>query len=139
MYFQYFYIDYELQFEFFNLDEFFYFYVYWCCENLINGWVLNVMQINSFEMQVLNFVGDGYIIFEIIGLGIFIGCNYFVLYYQGIWWGEGDDLIFIDDDIWLFSMYGIGGEDYFMQGWGMQKNVYFFCGSIIYEEDVLGV
>lgn len=33
-------------------------------------------------------------------------------------------------------MHGTGGEDYFTQGWGMQKNAYNFCGSIIHEGDV---
>lgn len=46
--------------------------------------------------------------------------------------------IFIDDDTWPPSMHGTGGEDYFSQGWGMQKNAYPFCGTIIHEEDVPG-
>lgn len=33
-------------------------------------------------------------------------------------------------------MHGTGGEDYFSQGWGMQKNAYPFAGSIVHEEDV---
>ena len=47
-----------------------------------------------------------------------------MIHYQGTWWGESDDMIFIDDDTWPPSMHGTGGEDYFSQGWGMQKNAY---------------
>lgn len=43
---------------------------------------------------------------------------------------------FIDDDTWPPSLHGTGGEDYFSQGWGMQKNAYPFCGSIIHEDDL---
>lgn len=43
---------------------------------------------------------------------------------------------FIDDDTWPPSLHGTGGEDYFSQGWGMQKNAYPFCGTIIHEDDV---
>ncbi|KAL3430030.1 hypothetical protein BDV09DRAFT_179313 [Aspergillus tetrazonus] len=45
-------------------------------------------------------------------------------------------MIFIDDDTWPPSMHGTGSEDYFSQGWGMQKNAYPSCGTIIHEEDV---
>lgn len=43
---------------------------------------------------------------------------------------------FIDDDTWPPSLHGTGGEDYFSQGWGMQKNAYPFCGSIIHEDNL---
>ena len=33
-------------------------------------------------------------------------------------------------------MHGTGSEDYFSQGWGMQKNAFRFAGSIIHESDV---
>lgn len=45
-------------------------------------------------------------------------------------------MIFIDDDTWPPSMHGTGGEDYFSQGWGMQKNAFPFAGTIIHEDDV---
>ena len=48
-------------------------------------------------------------------------------------------MIWIDDDeAWPPSIHGTGGEDYFSQGWGMQKNAYPFCGSIIHESEVPG-
>lgn len=45
-------------------------------------------------------------------------------------------MIWVDDDVWPPSFHGTGGEDYFSQGWGMQKNAFSFAGSIIHEDDV---
>lgn len=45
-------------------------------------------------------------------------------------------MIFVDDDVWPPSFHGTGGEDYFSQGWGMQKNAFNFAGTIIHEDDV---
>ena len=52
--------------------------------------------------------------------------------------GEGDDMIFIDDDTWPPSLHGTGMEDYFGHAWGMQHNAYLFNGTIVHEEDVPG-
>lgn len=138
-YFQYFYIDYELHPSPFDPSEILYFHAHWRRENPTNGWAPDNMQTNSLETQVPNLDGmDNYTILETTGAGTYIGCNHSVLHFQGTWWGEGDDMIFIDDDTWPPSMHGTGGEDYFTQGWGMQKNSYPFCGSIIHEEDAPG-
>ena len=135
-YFQYFYIDYELHPEPLSKDVL-YFHAHWRRENPTNGWAPPDMQTNSLETQVPNLDGkNNYTILETEGAGQYIGCNHSVAHFQGTWWGEGDDMIFIDDDTWPPSMHGTGGEDYFTQGWGMQKNAYPFCGSIIHEEDV---
>ncbi|EXK81241.1 hypothetical protein FOQG_14293 [Fusarium oxysporum f. sp. raphani 54005] len=135
-YFQYFYIDYELFPEPLSKDTL-YFHSHWRRENPTNGWAPENIQTNSLETQVPNLDGKGnYVILETEGAGQYIGCNHSVAHFQGTWWGEGDDMIFIDDDTWPPSMHGTGGEDYFTQGWGMQKNAYPFCGTIIHEEDV---
>ncbi|KAG4437399.1 hypothetical protein IFR05_007124 [Cadophora sp. M221] len=138
-YFQYFYIDYELRPAPFDPSEILYFHAHWQRENPTDGWAPDNMQTNSLETQVPNLDGkNNYTILETTGSGTYIGCNHSVLHHQGTWWGEGDDMIFIDDDKWPPSMHGTGGEDYFTQGWGMQKNAYPFCGTIIHEEDVPG-
>lgn len=135
-YIQYFYIDYELYAQPLPKDTL-YFHAHWRRENPTNGWAPSGIQTNSLETQVKNLDGkDNYVILETEGAGHYIGCNHSVLHFQGTWWGEGDDMIFIDDDTWPPSMHGTGGEDYFSQGWGMQKNAYPFCGTIIHEEDV---
>ncbi|OBT93134.1 hypothetical protein VE01_09203 [Pseudogymnoascus verrucosus] len=126
-YIQYFYIDYELRPAPFNPSEILYFHAHWRRENPTKGWAAQNTQTNSLETQVPNLDGKGnYTILETEGAGAFIGCNHSVLHFQGTWWGEGDDMIFIDDDTWPPSMHGTGGEDYFSQGWGMQKNAFPF-------------
>ena len=72
------------------------------------------------------------------GRGHYIGCNLSVFHFQGSWWGEGDDMIFIDDDTWPPSLHGTGTEDYFNHAWGMQRNAYPFHGAIVHEGDVPG-
>jgi hypothetical protein len=135
-YIQYFYIDYELYPEPLPKDTL-YFHAHWRRENPTNGWAPSSIQTNSLETQVKNLDGSAnYVILETEGAGHYIGCNHSVWHAQGTWWGEGDDMIFIDDDTWPPSMHGTGGEDYFSQGWGMQKNAYPFCGTIIHEDDV---
>src|SRR3954454_10929988 len=47
-------------------------------------------------------------------------------------------MIFIDDDTWPPSMHGTGGEDYFNQAWGMQRNAFPFNGTIVHEDDAPG-
>lgn len=135
-YIQYFYIDYELAPTPIDTKQMLYFHAHWRRENPTKGWAPAEMQTNSLETQVPNLTGEGYTILETEGAGTYIGCNQSVLHFQRTWWGEGDDMIFIDDDeAWPPSMHGTGGEDYFNQGWGMQRNAYPFCGSIIHHED----
>jgi hypothetical protein len=67
-----------------------------------------------------------------------VGCNLSVHHRQGSWWGEGDDMIFIDDDTWPPSLHGTGTEDYFNHAWGMQKNAYPYHGTILHESEVPG-
>jgi hypothetical protein len=40
------------------------------------------------------------------------------LFAIGNWYGEGDDMIFIDDDEWPPSLHGTGTEDYFNTAYG---------------------
>lgn len=135
-YLQYFYIDYDLIPEPHPKDTIF-FHAHWRRENPTGGWAPRQIQTNSLETQVKNLDGkNNYTILETEGKGQYIGCNQSVAHFQGTWWGEGDDMIFIDDDEWPPSMHGTGSEDYFSHGWGMQKNTFPFCGSIIHEEDV---
>ena len=81
---------------------------------------------------------DNYVALETEGRGHYVGCNLAVRHFQGSWWGEGDDMIFIDDDTWPPSLHGTGMEDYFGHAWGMQHNAYLFNGTIVHEEDVPG-
>ncbi|MGQ9630490.1 MAG: glycoside hydrolase family 172 protein [bacterium] len=134
---QYFYIDYELYREPLG-DDIAYFHAQWRRENPCGGWDPEI-QVNCPEADVSNLDGKGnYVILEAEGRGHYIGCNISVTNFQGTWWGEGDDMFFIDGEEWPPSLHGTGSEDYFNQAWGMQRNAYPMNGSALYEGDVPG-
>lgn len=136
-YLQYFYIDYELSPEPLP-DDTVYFHAHWRRALPNVGWGPD-LQTNSIETTVANLDGaDNYVALETEGRGHYVGCTLAVRHFQGSWWGEGDDMIFIDDDSWPPSLHGTGMEDYFGHAWGMQRNAFLFNGTIVHEEDVPG-
>jgi hypothetical protein len=61
--------------------------------------------------------GEGnYLIADIKGKGHFAGVNYYVHSPTPMWYGEGDDMIFIDGDLEP-TLHGTGTEDYFNTSW----------------------
>lgn len=103
------------------------------------------------KMDVPNIGGEGnYVILQTEGAGHYVGC---VLSVENIdpmlprkkfgdlelpvpeltWWGEGDDMIFIDDDTWPPSLHGTGSEDYLTHAWGMHEKGYLYGGTTIHE------
>ena len=134
---QYFYIDYELHREQ-TSESNLYFHAHWKRDNPCDGWGPH-LQTNSPETNIVNLSGDdNYVVLETEGRGHYVGCNLSVAHFQGTWWGEGDDMIFIDDDTWPPSIHGTGTEDYFNHAWGMQKNAFPMCGTILHESDMPG-
>ena len=68
--------------------------------------------------QGANTTGAGnYLIADIEGKGHYVGVNYFVHSPSPMWYGEGDDMIFIDGEAWPPSLHGTGTEDYFNTSW----------------------
>jgi len=72
--------------------------------------------------QVVNLDGKGnYVIMEATGRGHYVGCNLSIDHINPIknfgWFGEGDDMIFIDGDE-KPTLNGTGTEDYFCAAWG---------------------
>jgi hypothetical protein len=131
---QYFYVDYELYRDDLPEDTV-YFHAQWRRENPAAGWDPRVI-VNSPEANVVNLQPESrnnYLILEAEGRGHYVGCNLSVTNFQGTWWGEGDDMIFVDGEEWPPSLHGTGSEDYFNQAWGMQENAFPMCGSSIYE------
>ncbi|NUL82792.1 MAG: DUF2961 domain-containing protein [Armatimonadetes bacterium] len=51
------------------------------------------------------------------------------------WWGEGDDMFFIDGEPWPPSLHGTGSEDYLCQAWGMHPRGHLYAGTSIPERD----
>ncbi len=89
-----------------------------------------------------------YVILDARGRGHYVGCFLSVANFgsrltqpfdvRGGWWGEGDDMIWVDGYKWPPDLHGTGSEDYFNQAWGMQRNAFLRNGSSIYEYDTGG-
>ncbi|MGC1373281.1 MAG: glycoside hydrolase family 172 protein [Candidatus Sulfotelmatobacter sp.] len=59
---------------------------------------------------------NNYVWLEATGHGHFVGVTMSVLQNQDGWWGEGDDMFFVDGEK-LPSINGTGSEDYFLGAW----------------------
>ena len=57
-----------------------------------------------------------YVIVEAEGPGHYVGVAQSIIQNQGDWWGEGDDMMFIDDDT-SPKILGTGSEDYYLGAW----------------------
>jgi Protein of unknown function (DUF2961) len=64
-----------------------------------------------------NLTGErNYVILDVAGRGHYVGCNLNVDVFErqvNDWYGEGDDMIFIDGEPWPPRLHGTGTEDYF--------------------------
>jgi hypothetical protein len=78
--------------------------------------------------------GRNYVLLEAKGRGHYVGCNLSVLQRAPGWWGEGDDMIFVDGEE-SPSLHGTGSEDYFSDAWGMREDENLFYGCPLQEED----
>ena len=137
---QYFYIDYEVCAEPWSGDTA-YFHAQFNRENPCDGWGHEI-RVNTPEANIANKEREAwdhnYPILQARGRGHYIGCNLSVTNFQGTWWGEGDDMIWVDGYKWPPDLHGTGSEDYLNQAWGMQENAYLFNGSSIYERNTGG-
>jgi len=75
-----------------------------------------------FEFGGKNVSGDdNYMILDAVGRGHYVGCNLNIhnlrFTHEWNWYGEGDDMIFIDGESWPPSIHGTGMEDYFSTAW----------------------
>ena len=66
----------------------------------------------------LNLSGeDNYVWLDAHGHGHYVGVTMSILQNQDGWWGEGDDMFFVDGEP-RPSINGTGSEDYFLGAWG---------------------
>lgn len=137
---QYFYVDWE------KLDHVpdetqGYFHAEFRRENPFGGWGHEI-RVNTPEANIVNkertAYDNNYVILETKGEGHYIGCNLSVTNFQGTWWGEGDDMIWVDGYKWPPDLHGTGSEDYLNQAWGMQDNAFLRNGSSIHESNTDG-
>lgn len=87
-----------------------------------------------------NLDGEGnYVWMEATGRGHFVGVTMSVLQNQDGWWGEGDDMFFVDGEK-LPSINGTGSEDYFLGAWdfGGHPFSYALFGAPVVGEEVAG-
>jgi len=90
-----------------------------------------------------NTTGDGnYVILEAYGKGKYVGCNLNIDVFErqaNDWYGEGDDMIFIDGEPWPPGLHGTGTEDYFNTAFCPRQE---FCapyhGITLYSGDEAG-
>jgi len=87
-----------------------------------------------------NLNGEGsYVWMEATGRGHFVGVTMSILQNQDGWWGEGDDMFFVDGET-TPSINGTGSEDYFSGAWdfGGHPFSYAFFGAPVVGQEVAG-
>ncbi len=146
---QYFYIDYEMLEEMPEKDIG-YVHAEFRRANPFGGWgpEFKPSEANDIVNKERTAWENNYVILETRGRGHYIGCNISVTNFRcsfatpsnipGAWWGEGDDMIWVDGYKWPPDLHGTGSEDYFNQAWGMQDNNFLRNGSSIYERNTKG-
>ena len=82
---------------------------------------------------------DNYVWMEAKGHGQYVGVTISVLQNQDFWWGEGDDMFFIDGEK-TPSIIGTGSEDYFLGAWdfGGKPFSYQLYGAPIVGDELAG-
>ncbi len=74
------------------------------------------------QVQRLNTTGDeNYVILDAKGKGHYVGCCLHIDTNEPGWWGEGDDMFFVDGEPWPPSLHGTGTEDYFCGAWNYNR------------------
>ncbi|MBD3242977.1 MAG: DUF2961 domain-containing protein [Chitinivibrionales bacterium] len=136
---RYFYVDYE---ELDGVpDDEGYFHAEWRRLNPFPGWYHSpkdgpeAVEVPNVERTAWD---NNYVILDTKGRGHYIGCNLSVANFFGGWWGEGDDMIWVDGYKWPPDIHGTGSEDYLCHAWGMQRNAFLRCGTSIHEGDANG-
>jgi hypothetical protein len=140
----YFYVDYE---EYGRLaDDLGRFHAQWRRENPTRGWEAAPApgkdDFEAFRQAYWlkpNTSGDeNYVILEAQGRGHYVGCHLDIDIFQrqkNDWYGEGDDMIFIDGEPWPPSLHGTGTEDYYNCAYcPRQEHHAPYHGLILYNE-----
>lgn len=121
-----------------------YFHAQWRRQNPTDGWMSpaererlqqNIWSVWQSE-QALNKTGVGnYVLLEAAGRGHYVGCNLHIDVFErqvNDWYGEGDDMIFIDGASEP-TIHGTGTEDYFCMAYCPQReNCAPYHGLILY-------
>ena len=117
-----------------------YFHAVWRRENPCDGWTGegSVWGSESWKKRIQGSEGlhksdqGNYLILEAKGRGHYVGVNMSICRRGDGWWGEGDDMIFVDKGggrTWPPDLHGTGTEDYFGHAWGMQSVSHLYSGQ----------
>ncbi|WP_066195688.1 MULTISPECIES: glycoside hydrolase family 172 protein [Gracilibacillus] len=117
----YFYVDYE---QYQEIDSDLRFHALWRRERTqgVDENISNAL----YSFGGKNTTGEqNYVLLDTIGKGHYVGCNLNIhnlrFTQEWNWYGEGDDMIFIDGEPWPPSLHGTGMEDYFNTAWCPQQ------------------
>lgn len=125
----YYYVDYRQLPE--TPGEALYFHAHWRRQNPTDG-TLDMAALKAAHAEfegpirevsaLKNLSGEGnYVILDAQGAGHYVGCNLSIDHINPVpnvtWFGEGDDMIFVDGETWPPSLHGTGTEDYFCTAW----------------------
>jgi hypothetical protein len=70
---------------------------------------------------------ENYVVLEAEGHGHYVGCHLDIDALSPGWWGEGDDMFFVDGEKWPPAVHGTGTEDYFCGAWNFNEVKQPFC------------
>lgn len=113
---------YHVEYEFYDRElpaDTAYFHAHWRRENptKVNRADVPADKVNRTLWDGRNATGkDDYVILEAEGTGHVVGLYLTCHNLAGGWWGEGDDMIFIDGEKWPPSYHGTGTEEIFGGG-----------------------
>ncbi|MGI8907596.1 MAG: glycoside hydrolase family 172 protein [Candidatus Sumerlaeaceae bacterium] len=124
----YYYIDYEEHDKL--ADDTAYLHAQYRQEKPTKGYETWHMNAHSTFVDQKNTTGaENYVVFEAEGRGHYVGT---VLSIRNVmfndivhsWFGEGDDMIFVDGEKWPPALHGTGTEDYVCAAWGFPSGKY---------------
>ncbi len=126
----YYYVDYEAYED--PADDAGYFHAQWRRENPCKriAYPKKKGQLQADSSNEVNLDGkENYVILDARGRGHYAGCllnvdNTEAFNQNYTWFGEGDDMIFVDNEKWPPSLHGTGTEDYFCGAWGFPSGEY---------------
>ena len=123
--FIYFYIDYQLYDN--PIDNLAYFHANWRRQMVVKKDEKIGPNARGVE-QRLNTTGkDNYLVLNAEGKGHYVGTCIHLDTNEFGWWGEGDDMFFIDGEEWPSNIHGTGMEDYFCGAWNYNQLSETYC------------
>ena len=99
----------------------------------------NTAYFHAWYRQALPAPADGkpWVFLDTTGRGFYVGTVLSVLQAEPGWFGEGDDMFYVDGEK-IASIQGTGSEDYFNDAWGLHVAEGEYTGSPISEGEGLG-